>query len=334
MSDLINVWGDDATYSCCFIFQMTKDWYEQVYADKGTELGLPPKLNLFMDYIYGNMEQMKQVAPKDKETKEEYQALLKQCKCDIAGSAFGIVEKENMWATLQKVKFLCLEALVAPFFLIIVCAFAALFVPLLRKQAGGEMFPAPYTLPMMLNAVAQFWGVWFFLSFFQLETNRLHLIKTEMRTHTPPGTTKPAWQEQEPELDPFTLYINETDSYQPGDPASDRKWKRRWRNACENVERWGTCQVNLRVLVSTSRFTSQTMVSIAFIILAGLLVMSFMQAIQGKGMVSIDREALMGKISKDTHAALNSAVQRGNDAISGATQGVADGVKSATERLA
>lgn len=62
--------------------------------------------------------------------------------------------------------------------------------------------------------------------------------------------------------------------------------------------------------------------------------MSFMQAVQGKGMVSIDREALMGKISKDTHAALNSAVQRGNDAISGATQGVADGVKSATERLA
>mmetsp|Transcript_2613 Transcript_2613/g.6698 ORF Transcript_2613/g.6698 Transcript_2613/m.6698 type:complete len:1576 (+) Transcript_2613:63-4790(+) len=94
---------------------------------------------------------------------------------------------------------------------------------------------------------------------------------------------------------PFDLTINESSStkYDP----NDKWWKDEWMSKQKNVENWHLSAGYLRVFVSSSRLTAQTILLAAAAILTFLLVFSFVQAVQGRGVAKVSSGELKGLAS-------------------------------------
>eukprot|EP00450_Noctiluca_scintillans_P030873 CAMPEP_0194551458 /NCGR_PEP_ID=MMETSP0253-20130528/96231_1 /TAXON_ID=2966 /ORGANISM="Noctiluca scintillans" /LENGTH=1443 /DNA_ID=CAMNT_0039398917 /DNA_START=47 /DNA_END=4378 /DNA_ORIENTATION=+ len=187
----------------------------------------------------------------------------------------------------------------------VLCFFFMMIVPCWRVIGqGGHLFPAPFTITLMLNTLFASCGLWLFLSAFQNVTERLALMSSclrtfEQKTINPSGksaVTKKAKggskKKEKKEVDkgqeqsPFDLVILEArnQSYVPGNSY----WDNQWKTTQNNVKKWHFCAGYLRVFVTASRLTAQTILLAAAVILAFLLVLSLVQVIQGKGAVNVE----------------------------------------------
>mmetsp|Transcript_69530 Transcript_69530/g.166695 ORF Transcript_69530/g.166695 Transcript_69530/m.166695 type:complete len:1625 (-) Transcript_69530:81-4955(-) len=98
-----------------------------------------------------------------------------------------------------------------------------------------------------------------------------------------------------PKTSPFDLVILESSStkYNP----LDKWWQDEWKAKQKNVENWHLSAGYMRVFVSSSRLTAQTILLAAAAILMFLLVFSLVQAMQGKGAVSVNAGDVKGFVS-------------------------------------
>mmetsp|Transcript_33828 Transcript_33828/g.110623 ORF Transcript_33828/g.110623 Transcript_33828/m.110623 type:complete len:1662 (-) Transcript_33828:148-5133(-) len=89
-----------------------------------------------------------------------------------------------------------------------------------------------------------------------------------------------AKKKQELDTRPFDLVVEELSrDYVP----SDEWWVKEWRRKGDNVQNWHMTVSYLRVFVSTSRLTAQTMLAAAAFVLLFLCGMSYVQAANGQG---------------------------------------------------
>jgi len=271
------------------------------------------------------------------------------------------------------------QTFVAAFFVYIQVIVLVLVIPIMRVvMQHGKMFPAPYTLMMVLNAVSAFIQFAAFFAEFHTVKTRLSLIGEclgllETKTLAPsdaaakaaaPGTpaapangkelTKEekaaaalkaaaeakAAKKAAEDTKPFDLFVMEDTSqvkkYDPNDPF----WVAEFRKKHDNVRNWHLTVGYLRVFVSTSRLTAQAILVAAAIIVGFLMLLSVVQAMQGKGAVSgIDSASLSAEFSgtiamakEKANAALEQAQAMGQEHLDAVKAAAADAVNSATTR--
>jgi len=198
----------------------------------------------------------------------------------------------------------------------VLCTLFMLIPPLFRVTIqGGEFFPHPFATSLSLNMCCSAFALWFFLNNFQIVTERLAHVSNalagfEQRTIDPSGKAakaaaaaggsksvkdkkKEKEQEESGEASAFDLTVCEGQGI-PYDPA-DSYWVDQWREKQDNVTNWHLCAGYLRVFVSSSRLTAQAILLAAGFILVFVLVLSVVQAVQGKGVAAVDVNAVAGQ---------------------------------------
>ena len=185
----------------------------------------------------------------------------------------------------------------------VLCFFFMMIVPGWRVIAqGGHLFPAPFTITLMLNTLFASCGLWLFLSAFQNVTERLALMSSCLRTFEQKTINPSGKSAQEVDIgqeqSPFDLVILEARnlSYDPGSSY----WKKQWKTKQVNVKKWHFCAGYLRVFVTASRLTAQAILLAAAVILAFLLVLSLVQVIQGKGTVNVEELTAVADDAEDS----------------------------------
>jgi len=203
------------------------------------------------------------------------------------------------------------------------CAALALLIPVLRYTSGGDFFPAPFTKWTALNTVSIWWLMVCFFADFHIARTRLRLIGECLgilytNTLAPPsaaGEAKSTDSKDKSESDkkkseedtkPFELVLGDTkEAY---DPESDF-WKAAWRSKHDNVRNWHATVSYLRIFVSTSRLTAQTMLAAAVVVVGALLLMSLVQAATS-GSSSVLSKAVHDRTAKY----MTSMANHGNEA--------------------
>jgi len=237
--------------------------------------------------------------------------------CDMTVSYLRVImgEDDPMTSLVATGKILLVRVWVA-----VLCMMFMLITPLFRVfMQGGKLFPQPFETYLALNMVFSALALYVFLNNFQIVTERLSLVAAalagfEQRTIDPSGKVakaahkskdkKKERQEEALETRPFDLTVNEGQGIEY-DPT-DEYWVGQWKEKQDNVQNWHLCVGYIRVFVSSSRLTAQAILLAAGFILAFVLVLSFVQGLQGKGVATIHGDVLASK-----------AIAHASDAVSG-----------------
>jgi len=187
--------------------------------------------------------------------------------------------------------------------LVVILAFLfMLIMPCFRVyMKGGKLFPEPFKAYLIGNAVCCAIILWYFFGMFQLTSERLSLVSSslaefEQKTLDPSGKaakakdgSKDAKSEKDskasvPEASPFDLTVNDSGhKYNPnGEGEAAEFFQQQWAEKQNNVRNWHYCIGYLRVIISSSRLTAQAILVAAGVILAFLLLMSFLDVAAGK----------------------------------------------------
>jgi len=199
-------------------------------------------------------------------------------------------------------------ALARRMLVIIVCGLFVFIVPFFRFAVQkGELFPKPFAECLLLNAFCCGAVLCAFLNEFSSTSDRLRLVsaclagfqqktldpsgkakmekKTKVRqSKTDTGEKVSAKKGDNESGDPlgsaFDLTVNEPKGvkYDP----QDEYWISQWDEKLQNVQNWHFSAGYMRVFVSSSRLTAQSILIAAGAILGFLAIFSFVQVLQGR----------------------------------------------------
>mmetsp|Transcript_20492 Transcript_20492/g.37270 ORF Transcript_20492/g.37270 Transcript_20492/m.37270 type:complete len:1619 (+) Transcript_20492:52-4908(+) len=211
-------------------------------------------------------------------------------------------------------------------FIILLCVMFYLVTPCMRVSQGGQLFPQPFSLYLILNCLYCSFSMWMFLSQFQVSAERLDIMSKclddfHRRTIDPSGkaeqasggstsssssTSEASKGESEKSGEAFDLYINEGDQrkYDP----TDSWWINEWKSKTKNLNDWYYCCGYMRIMTSSERLVVQAILIAAALILLFLLILSISQVLSGRngemlrgqmqGLVDQTKEQVLNKVDE------------------------------------
>eukprot|EP00931_Biecheleriopsis_adriatica_P052145 TRINITY_DN3030_c0_g3_i1.p1 TRINITY_DN3030_c0_g3~~TRINITY_DN3030_c0_g3_i1.p1 ORF type:complete len:1489 (-),score=311.83 TRINITY_DN3030_c0_g3_i1:20-4402(-) len=212
-----------------------------------------------------------------------------------------------------------------------------LVAPLMRMFVqGGSFFPSAVRLPLVLSTVIQFLVLASFLAAFTVSTRKLAYVY-QMLKDLDDFTVAPAAPDSEG--NPFDLVITEP-AGMTYDPTWDY-WKQEWDTKRANLDNWRRTAEYLQVFLGTVRLSAQGLLIASGLMVVDLLVVSLVQAWQGKGALSIDHSKVLKTAQRMAKKGIKEGVKMGQrmkeqvkDAVQSATNLVSSkAVHEASRRL-
>eukprot|EP00931_Biecheleriopsis_adriatica_P052143 TRINITY_DN3030_c0_g1_i1.p1 TRINITY_DN3030_c0_g1~~TRINITY_DN3030_c0_g1_i1.p1 ORF type:complete len:1537 (-),score=299.36 TRINITY_DN3030_c0_g1_i1:215-4765(-) len=201
---------------------------------------------------------------------------------------------------------------------------------------GGSFFPSAVRMELVLSTFIQFMVLAFYLGAFTMTRRKLEYVHRMLKdfddlTLAPKATASGDG--------PFELVVAES-SDTAYDPKSDY-WRGQWDLKRRNLDNWRRTTEYLQVFLGTVRLSAQGLLIASALMVVDLLVLSIVQAWQGKGAFHIDKAKMMKAAQSMAKTGIKEGVKVGQkvkDKVVGAVQNATNlasskAVQEASRRL-